>query len=225
MADGAMFKRSALLAAGALLITAVMAAAGAMSVRAWAAAEPLRIVAFGDSLTSGYGLPADQSFPAQLERALKARGHNVEIANAGVSGDTTAAGLARFDWAIPPNADAVILELGANDALRGIAPKTARANLDAILQRLKSRGIPVLIAGFRAPANWGRAYAASFDKLFGDLARKYGHDLYPFFLEGVAMQRGLNQPDGLHPNAAGVARIVEQIAPSVERLIARARSK
>ena len=188
---------------------------------AWAADLPIRIVAFGDSLTAGYQLAPEEAFPAQLERALRARGHKVEIINAGVSGDTTAAGLARFEWAVPDGAEAAIVELGANDALRGLDPAAARRNLQAIVTRLKAKGADVLLAGMTAPRNWGDAYVAAFDAIFPELAKKEGLLLYPFFLEGVALQPTLNLADGLHPNAHGVAEIVRNILPSVEQLIAR----
>ena len=186
--------------------------------------QTVRIVAFGDSLTAGYGLDLSASFPSQLEKALKARGHNVAVGNAGVSGDTTAAGLERFDWAVPDVADAVILELGANDALRGIDPAVARANLDKILSRIKARNIPVIVAGMNAPANWGKDYADAFGTMFEALAKKYDALYYPFFLEGVALDPKLNLPDGLHPNAKGVKKIVEGMLPIVEQLIARAKA-
>lgn len=185
--------------------------------------RPIRIVAFGDSLTAGYLLPESASFPNQLEAALKARGHDVVVENAGVSGDTTAAGLARFDWSVPEGTDAVILELGANDALRGLDPKLARTNLDAIVTKLKARGIPVLLAGMLAPKSLGSDYAAAFDPIFGDLAKTHDLILYPFFLEGVATDPALNLDDGLHPNKMGVARIVEGIMPKAEELLAKVR--
>lgn len=186
---------------------------------------PLRIVAFGDSLTAGYQLSPSEAFPVQLEKALRARGRNVEIANAGVSGDTTGGGLARFAWAIPDGTDAVILELGANDALRGIDPKVARTNLDRILADLKARGIPVLLTGMKAPRNWGDAYVKEFDAIFPDLAEKHGALLYPFFLDGVVLETKFNLGDGLHPNGAGVALIVERILPLAEKLLDQARSR
>jgi acyl-CoA thioesterase-1 len=189
------------------------------------AAKTLRIVAFGDSLTAGYGLPQGQDFAARLEAALKKRGHHVFVANAGVSGDTTAGGRARFDWAVPDNTDAVILELGANDVLRGIPPRTTRANLDDILARLKQRGIPVLLTGMRALANWGPDYAKAFEAIFPDLSRKYGTLYYPFFMEGVIDKPELKQEDALHPNRQGVETIVERILPDVEKLITRAHAK
>jgi acyl-CoA thioesterase I len=190
----------------------------------FAADRPLRIVAFGDSLTAGYGLPADAAFPAKLERALAANGIATEIANAGVSGDTTAGGLARLDWSIPDGTEAVILELGANDALRGIDPKLARSALEAMLERLKARHIPVLLAGMLAPRNLGPDYGAAFDAIYPDLAKKYGAILYPFFLAGVAADPKLNQRDGLHPTADGVDVIVAKILPDVERLAAAAKA-
>jgi acyl-CoA thioesterase-1 len=188
-------------------------------------AAPVRIVAFGDSLTAGYMLAPSEAFPEQLAAALKAKGHAVEIANAGVSGDTTAAGLARFDWAIPEGTEAVIVELGANDALRGIDPDVTRANLDTILTRLRERDIAVLLAGMRAPKNYGKDYEARYESIFSDLAAKHGALLYPFFLDGVAMDARLNQPDGLHPTAAGVGVIVQGILPKVEELIGRVRER
>lgn len=183
------------------------------------------IVALGDSLTAGYQLPPKQSFPAQLEAALKARGQDVRVVNAGVSGDTAEAGLARLDWALPGDADAVIVELGANDALRGLDPDKAKAALDTVLTRLSDKGLPVLLAGMLAPRNLGPEYAGAFDAIYPDLARKHGALLYPFFLDGVATNMKLTLPDGLHPNGEGVAKIVEGILPKVEELIARAKSK
>jgi acyl-CoA thioesterase I len=186
---------------------------------ATASAAPTRIVAFGDSLTAGYGLPQDQAFPARLAARLEHDGYAITMLNAGVSGDTSSGGLARLDWTLSDHPDLVLLELGANDALRGIDPKLTRANLDAILARLASRHIKVLLIGMKAPGNWGPAYQQSFDAIYPDLARKYGVPLYPFFLDGVALDEKLNQADMLHPNAAGVAVIVGRIAPVVERLL------
>lgn len=188
-------------------------------------AAPVRIVAFGDSLTAGYMLKPSEAFPVQLAEALKAKGENVDVANAGVSGDTTAAGLERFDWAIPEGTEAVILELGANDALRGIDPDETRANLDKIMTRLRARNIDVLLAGMMAPKNWGKDYEARFATIYGDLAEQHGALLYPFFLEGVALDAKLNQQDGLHPTAPGVGVIVKSIMPKVEELIARVRAR
>jgi acyl-CoA thioesterase I len=208
----------------AILVNAIVAFMFAFHASA-GQAKPLKIVAFGDSLTAGYGLDANDAFPSQLEAALEKRGHKVSVANAGVSGDTTAAGLARFDWAIPSDADAVIVELGANDALRGLDPKVARTNLDEILAKLSKRNLPVLIAGMAAPRNLGDQYVEKFDPIFADLAQKYDALLYPFFLDGVALNPDLNLPDGLHPTAKGVAVIVERILPKVEALIDRAEEK
>lgn len=185
----------------------------------------IRMVAFGDSLTAGYRLAPAQAFPVRLEAKLKERGHDVTVANAGVSGDTTAGGLARLDWAVPDDADAVIVELGANDALRGLDPAQARRNLDTILQRLKAKGVVVLIAGMRAPRNYGAEYADAFDRIFPELAAQYDAVLYPFFLDGIALDAALNLDDGLHPNARGVDVIVERIVPKVEELIERAKNR
>jgi len=183
------------------------------------AAEPLRIAALGDSLTAGYGLPAAAAFPVRLEAALRAEGRAVQVANGGVSGDTTADGLARLDWVLAGRPDRVIVELGANDALRGLDPKRAEANLATILTRLGQAGLPVLLAGMLAPPNYGRAYESSFNALYPRLAQAHGTLLYPFFLEGVAGHPDLNQPDGLHPTAAGIETIVAGILPMVRRLL------
>jgi acyl-CoA thioesterase-1 len=180
-----------------------------------------RILAFGDSLTAGFGLAPDQAFPVRLAARLGADGYAVDIANGGISGDTTAGGLARLDWALGDHPDLVLLELGANDALRGIDPKLTGANLDAMLQRLSTAHVKVLLIGMLAPGNWGVDYKKSFDAIYPALARKYGVPLYPFFLDGVALNEKLNQADGVHPNEAGVAVIVERIAPAVERMIGK----
>ena len=187
--------------------------------------RPVRIVALGDSLTAGLGLPLNASFPARLEAALKAKGATVEIANAGVSGDTASGGLARLDWSVPEGTDAVIVELGANDMLLGIDPKVTRAALTEIVRRLTGRNIIVLLAGMHAAPNLGLEYGRAFEAIFSDLAA--GNDLivYPFFLDGVAADTSLNQADGIHPTAAGVDEIVARILPAVEELIARARRK
>jgi acyl-CoA thioesterase-1 len=190
-----------------------------------AKAAPLRMVVLGDSLVAGYQLKASDAFPAQLERALKARGYDVEVMNAGVSGDTTADGLARVRWAVPGQTDAVIVELGANDALRGLDPGRARASLDSIIKIVKAGGAEVLLAGMQAPHNWGEDYVKAFDAIYPVLAAKHGVLLYPFFLDGIALDAKLNLGDGLHPNAAGVAVVVERILPSVEALIARVRAR
>ena len=192
----------------------------AFSPPADAADRPLRITAFGDSLTAGYGLPASASFPAQLQKALEMTGRKIVIENAGVSGDTTQAGLDRLDWSIGDGIDGVIVELGANDALRGLDPAQTRSALDQIIVRLKARKIPVMLAGMRAPPNMGADFQQRFDSIFPDLAREHGLILYPFFLDGVAGRRELNQNDGIHPTADGIKLIVERILPSVERFIA-----
>jgi len=203
------------------VLIAMLAGGGALA----EPSKPMRIVAFGDSLSSGYGLKPGHSFPAQLQKALKARGHNVVVTNAGVAGDTTAAGLARLAWSVPKDADAIIVEFGANDALRGIDPKETRANLQKMIAALKARGIPVLLAGMRSPANWGDGYTDEFDAIFPELAREQGLILYPFFLDGVVLDSRLNLDDGMHPNRRGVAEIVKRITPSVEELIGRAASR
>jgi len=189
-----------------------------------AADPPAKIVALGDSLTAGLGLPMNASFPAKLARALQAKGYAVGITNAGVSGDTTAGGLARLDWSVPEGTDAVILELGANDMLRGLDPKLTKATLDQILSKLAARHIPVLLAGMKAMRNLGSDYAREFDTIYPALASTHSVVFYPFFLAGVASDPKLNQDDGLHPNAAGVDVIVARILPQVEALIARARA-
>jgi acyl-CoA thioesterase-1 len=205
---------TAVVAAGMLL-----AASGLQANRA-AAATPV-IVAFGDSLTAGLGLPEKDSFPAQLERALKVRGQQVKVVNAGVSGDTAAAGLARLDWAMPDDASAVIVELGANDALQGLDPAATKATLEKIITALKARGLPILLAGMEAPRNLGQDYVDQFRALYADLAQRYDLILYPFFLDGVALDDKYTLGDGLHPNADGVARIVDGILPKVEELLAK----
>ena len=187
-------------------------------------APTLTVVAFGDSLTAGYLLQPNESFPAQLQMALEAKGHKVQIVNAGVSGDTTAGGLDRLAWPLQPIPDAVILELGANDALRGTDPAKTRANLDQILTTLSASNIPVLLAGMKAPGNWGDAYVKAFDAIYPELAAKHGAALYPFFLEGVALNPKLVLADGMHPTAEGVAEIVKRILPNVEALIAKAQA-
>ena len=192
----------------ALLVVAAMGPAHAQT-------RPFTIAVFGDSLAAGYGLPADQAFPARLQTALQAQGKTVKVVNAGVSGDTTAGGKARLDWTLSEKPDLVILELGANDALRGLAPEQTEANLDAMLARIKQANIRVLLAGMLAPPNWGREYQQQFDQLFPRLARKHDVPLYAFFLDGVAADATLNQPDGIHPNAQGVDVIVARILASV----------
>jgi acyl-CoA thioesterase I len=188
------------------------------------AESPVRIVALGDSLTAGLGLPQKDGFVARLQAALAAKGVAASIVNAGVSGDTASGGLARLDWSVPHGTDAVILELGANDMLRGIDPQVTRTALDAILQRLTDRHIAVLLCGMRAAPNLGADYVQSFERIYPGLAAKYGVPLYPFFLDGVAANPALLQHDGLHPAAAGVDVIVARILPQVEQLIARVRA-
>ena len=185
----------------------------------------IQIVAFGDSLTAGYRLAPEQAFPVRLAAKLKARGHDVAVANAGVSGDTTAAGRARLDWAVPDGTDAVILELGANDALRGLPPDQARVNLEATITALKAKGAEILLAGMRGPRNYGPEYSDAFDRIFPELAAKHGLLLYPFFLDGIALDAKFNLDDGIHPNARGVDVIVDGILPKVEELIARVKKK
>jgi acyl-CoA thioesterase I len=189
-----------------------------------ASAAPLKILALGDSLTAGYGLPPSEGFVAQLGRALAAAGIDAQVIDGGVSGDTAEGGLARLDWALADNPDVVIVELGANDALRGLNPASVRASLDQILSLLGQRGRAVLLAGMLAPPNLGPDYGASFDAIYPDLASKHGVTLYPFFLDGVAGDPRLNQEDGIHPNAAGVAIIVERIMPALRKTLAQVKT-
>lgn len=207
-----------------LLRSAVVAAALTASAATTAAAEPVTIVALGDSLTAGYGVGPGESFPEQLQTALTESGHDVSVINAGVSGDTASDGLARLEWSVPAEADIVIVELGANDALRGIDPAVTRKALSEILAKLEARGQAALLAGMMAPRNLGDEYVAEFDAIYPELAAEHGIPLYPFILEGVAADAVLNQADGIHPTAAGVARIVEGILPEVEKLVTRAAS-
>lgn len=179
----------------------------------------IKILAFGDSLTAGYGLDAEDAFPAQLQAALLERGHSVIVINAGVSGDTSTGGRERLDWTLNEPTDGVILELGANDALRGVNPDVTREALDEIIQKLHERELPVLLAGMQAPPNMGHVFVEKFNPIYFDLAAQYDLLLYPFFLDGVAAEPNLNQADGIHPNAEGVAIIVERILPKVEELI------
>ncbi|TPM63821.1 arylesterase [Mesorhizobium sp. B2-2-4] len=204
------------IAAGLIVFLAIC---GAISS---ARAEPFKIVGFGDSLMAGYGLGPDEGFTDRLQAALRARGRDVTVANAGVSGDTSSGGLARLDWSVPDGTQLVILELGANDMLRGVSPDITRKNLDTMLAKLKERKIAVLLAGMRAAPNLGADYQNAFDAIFPELAAKYGVTLYPFFLDGVAGQSALQLEDGLHPNAKGVAQMVERILPAVEKAIAAA---
>jgi acyl-CoA thioesterase-1 len=207
------------------LIVAPMAQADQQNISAQTGGEPVHIVGFGDSLMAGYQLPPDDAFPARLQEALKKAGHNVVIENAGVSGDTTTGGLARLDWSVPDGSQIVILELGANDALRGVSPEITEKNLDAMLARLKERGITVILAGMLAPPNMGKEYADRFNAIYPRLAEKYGVALYPFFLDGVAAQKSLLLADGMHPNPQGIARMVEGILPSVEKVLQEVRKE
>ena len=189
-----------------------------------AADAPVKIVVLGDSLSAGFGLPVQSAFPEKLAAALKAKGIAASVANAGVSGDTASGGLGRLDWSVPQGTEAVIVELGANDALRGIDPKLTKAALDTILSKLDTRHISVLLAGMKAPPNLGAEFAKAFDEIYPALASTHAVVFYPFFLDGVAADPKLNQGDGMHPNAAGVDVIVERMLPSVEDLISRARA-
>ena len=187
-----------------------------------AAARTLRLVALGDSLTAGLGLAPGKAFPDRLEAALRAKGWDVKVINAGVSGDTAADGLARYEWAVPPDGDALIIELGANDMLRGLKPEATKATLAAILDKARAAHLPTLLAGMRAAPNLGPEYAGQFSAIYPALAKAYDVPLYPFFLDGVAGDPKLNQPDGLHPTADGVEVIVQKILPSVEALMKQA---
>ena len=184
-----------------------------------AEAAPARILALGDSITAGYGLAPEEALPVKLEARLKADGFDARVINGGVSGDTTAGGLARLDWALADHPRFALVALGANDALRGLDPGQAYDNLDGILARLKGAGVKALLIGMRAPTNWGRDYQRDFDAIYPKLAAKWHVPLYPFLLEGVALDPKLNQDDGLHPNAAGVAAMVRGVAPAVESLL------
>ncbi|WP_421725941.1 arylesterase [Bauldia sp.] len=205
---------------------AFVIAMSALIVAPAASAEPLKIIALGDSLTAGFGVDPEAAFPAQLERALQERGHDIVILNGGVSGDTASDGLARVDWAIDDTADAVIVELGANDALRAVDPAITRDALDKLLARLTDeRGLPVLLVGMMAPRNLDAEYTNAFDSIYPDLAERYDTLFYPFFLDGVATDATLNQDDGIHPRAEGYAVIVERMLPSVEALIEQVRKE
>jgi acyl-CoA thioesterase I len=209
--EPSLFLRAAARAAAALLI--------GLSLGAPRAAGIPEILAFGDSITAGYGLAPETAFPARLEARLRAQGIAVHIVNAGVAGDTTAGGLARLDWALAGKPDVVILELGANDALRGIDPAAVRANLEAMIVKIQASGAKLLLTGMLAPANWGEAYRRDFDRIYPELAAAHDVPLYPFLLDGIALDPQLNQPDGLHPNERGVAVLVDHLAPLIARLI------
>jgi acyl-CoA thioesterase-1 len=182
-------------------------------------AKPIKMVVLGDSLSAGFGLAGSDAFPAKLQKALKARGIPVEMINAGVSGDTTSGGRDRLDWSVPEGTRAVIVELGANDALRGTDPAVTRAALSDIVTRLRARGIAVLLCGMLAPPNYGNDFAARFNAIYPDIAKSSGVPLYPFFLKGVAADATLNQADGMHPTAEGVEIIVNNILPTVEAFL------
>jgi acyl-CoA thioesterase-1 len=186
--------------------------------------DEITILTFGDSLTAGYQIPPETSFPAQLQKALREKGYNVRVINSGVSGDTAAEGLARLDWSLDGKIDGAIVEFGANDALRGLDLKVTEKAIDDILKALRERKIELLLAGMEAPRNWGPEYDASFREIYPRLAAKYGTLFYPFFLKDVATVRNLNLADGLHPTPEGVAVIVRNILPNAEKLIARIRS-
>jgi len=180
---------------------------------------PLKVVVLGDSLSAGHGLSASDAFPAKLQKALKAKGIIIDMTNAGVSGDTSSGGRDRLDWSVPKGTQAVIVELGANDALRGIDPAVTRDALSDILSKLKARGIAVLLCGMVAPPNYGRDFAARFNSIYPELAKSFGVPLYPFFLEGVAADAKLNQSDGMHPTAEGIDVMVKNILPTVEAFL------
>jgi acyl-CoA thioesterase I len=217
--------RMLLVEMGALLVLFNVATGSGIGRAQSAADTPIKIVAFGDSLTAGYLLPPNEAFPVVLAKALAARGHKVEILNAGVSGDTTAAGRDRIAWAVPPETEAVILELGANDALRGLDPGKARENLEWMITTIKAQGADILLAGMVAPSSMGEAYFKPFDAMYPALAQKHGLLLYPLFIEATALKPDLNLPDGLHPNAKGVVAIVASILPRAEELIARVKAR
>jgi acyl-CoA thioesterase-1 len=204
----------------AALVIAVFAGGSVM-----AADKPVKIVALGDSLVAGYGLPANAAFPVQLEKALNAKGVAVEVANAGVSGDTSSGGLGRLDWSVPEGTEAVIVTLGANDMLRGLDPKVARDALTQIVQKLKARKIEVLLTGMQSAPNMGPDYARAFNAIYPDIAKSENVLLYPFYLDGIAGDAKLNQRDGIHPTEAGIAAIVQRVLPKAEELVARVKAK
>lgn len=203
----------------AVLMFALMTVATAASAQAQPAAKPIKLVVLGDSLSAGLGLPGQEAFPTKLQKALQDKGIAVDMTNAGVSGDTASGGRDRLDWSVPEGTEGVIIELGANDALRGIDPDLTRAALSDIVTRLKARKIAVMLCGMLAPPNYGADYAARFNSIYPDLAKKFAVPLYPFFLEGVAADAKLNQADGIHPTAAGVDIIVGNIVPTVEAFL------
>ena len=202
-----------------LLLVQAVALALVLAAASPGAARTIRLVVLGDSLTAGLGLPPGKAFPDRLQAALRAKGWDVDVLNAGVSGDTAADGLARYDWSVPANADALIIELGANDMLRGLEPEATKKALSAILDKAHAARLPTLIAGMRAAPNLGAEYDSAFDAIYPALAKAHDAALYPFFLDGVAGDPKLNQADGMHPTAEGVDAIVERIAPSVEEIL------
>ena len=204
---------------------ALLLTIGAAPLTAAETQKPITLIAFGDSLTAGYQLPRPDGFPAQLQVALEAKGYKVQVINAGVSGDTTSGGLERLDWTLQNGADAVILELGANDMLRGIDPKVPRANLDKMLGILKSKGIDVLLVGMHAINNMGDGYKESFEAIYPDLAAKHAVQFYPHFMEGIKIDPSFLQADGLHPTAKGIAEIVKRILPDAEALVKKAAAR
>lgn len=203
----------------AVLMFALMTVATAASAQAQPAAKPIKLVVLGDSLSAGLGLPGQEAFPTKIQKALQDKGIAVDMTNAGVSGDTASGGRDRLDWSVPEGTEGVIIELGANDALRGIDPDLTRAALSDIVARLKARKIAVMLCGMLAPPNYGADYAARFNSIYPDLAKKFDVPLYPFFLEGVAADAKLNQADGIHPTAAGVDIIVKNIMPTAEAFL------
>jgi len=205
-----------MLVLGLLLLAPAAAVAQTTAARE---TRPVKMVVLGDSLSAGLGLSAPAAFPARLQKALQSKGIAVDMVNAGVSGDTSSGGRDRLDWSVPEGTQAVIVELGANDALRGVDPKVTRSALTDILTRLKARGIAVLLCGMYAPPNYGADYSASFNAIYPDIAKQFGVPLYPFFLEGVATEAKLNQADGIHPTAEGVDTIVRNILPAVEAFL------
>ncbi|MBV6657758.1 MAG: arylesterase [Devosiaceae bacterium] len=206
----------------AVRLLALLLLAGALlGLPQQARAEPITIVALGDSLTAGFGLAPGEGFPARLEDELLAKGYDVRVLDAGVSGDTTSGGLARLEWSLDPATDAVIVELGGNDALRGISPDVSEQSLDGILATLEERNLPTLLAGMLAPPNMGADYGEAFNGIYPRLAERYDVVYYPFFLDGVAAEPSLNLPDGIHPTAEGIDLIVSRILPYVEDLISR----
>jgi len=220
--DGGKLRHVVHAAVCSVVLVVAMALAPA---RAEMPAKPVKIVALGDSLTAGLGLPESEGFVPRLQAALAAKGIAVDVVNAGVSGDTSSDAMARLDWSVPDDTDAVILEVGANDMLRGIKPQFTRTAIDTILQRLRERHIAVLLCGMRAAPNLGADYARSFESIYPELAAKYDVPLYPFFLDGVAADLGRLQRDGLHPNATGVDVMVAGILPKVEQLVAQIRDR